>query len=148
MVYMKQAEGFSSSANEHLVCKLNKSMYSLKQASRQWYLKFHEVISSFGFEENVMDNYIYHKVSGSKICYLVLYMDDIFLATNDVETLYEVKQFLSNKFDMKDMGEASYVIGIKISRHFGFVSRDLYQQSLREISDENFFTKSNSHSEG
>ena len=88
---MKQPEGFSSSVNEHLVCKLNKSIYDLKQASRQWYLKFHEVVSSFSFEENVMDNCIYHKISGSKIFFLVLYVDDIFLATNDMGTLYEVK---------------------------------------------------------
>jgi len=58
-VYMKQPEGFFSSNGEHLVYKLNKSIYGLKQASGQWYLKFHEVISSFGFEENVMDNCIY-----------------------------------------------------------------------------------------
>ena len=116
VVYMKEPEGFSSSESEYLVCKLNKSIYGLKQAPQQWYLKFHEVISSFGFEENVMDNCIYHKVSGSKICYLVLYVDNIFLATNDLGTLHEVKQFLSKNFDMKDMGESSYVIGIKIHR--------------------------------
>ena len=58
-VYMKQLEGFSSSKGEHLVCKLKKSIYGLKQASRQWYLKFHEVITSFGFEENIMDQCIY-----------------------------------------------------------------------------------------
>jgi len=58
-VYMKQPEGFSSSKGEHLVCKLKKSIYGLKQASRQWYLRFHEVISSFGFVENVMDQCIY-----------------------------------------------------------------------------------------
>ena len=52
---MKQPKGFFSSDCEHLVYKLNKSIYELKQASRQWYLKFHVVISSFGFEENVMD---------------------------------------------------------------------------------------------
>ena len=63
-----------------------------------------------------MDNCIYHKVSGSKICYLVLYVDDILLATNDVGKLYEVKQFLSKNFDMKDIGGASYVICIKIHR--------------------------------
>ena len=43
-------------------------------------------------------------------------MDDILLATNDKGLLCEVKQFLSKNFDMKDMGEASYVIGIKIHR--------------------------------
>ena len=113
---MKQPEGFLSSVGEHLVCKLNKSIYWLKQSFYQWYLKFHEVITSFGFEENIMDQCIYQKVSGSKICFLVLYVDDILLATNDKGMLYEVKQFLSNNFDMKDMGEASYVIGIKIHR--------------------------------
>jgi transposase InsO family protein len=115
-VYMKQPEGFPSSDGEQLVCKLKKSLYGLKQASRQWYLKFHNVISSFGFVENIMDQCIYLKVSGSKICFLVLYVDDILLATNDKGLLYEVKQFLSKNFDMKDMGEASYVIGIKIHR--------------------------------
>jgi hypothetical protein len=79
-------------------------------------LKFHSVISSFGFVENIMDQCIYQKVNGSKICFLVLYVDDILLTTNDKGLLHEVKQFLSKNFDMKDMGEASYVIGIKIHR--------------------------------
>ena len=58
-VYMKQPEGFSSREGEHLVCKLKKSIYGLKQASRQWYYKFHGVITSFGFIENPMDQCIY-----------------------------------------------------------------------------------------
>ena len=136
-VYMKIPEGFSSSDGEHLVCKLNKSMYGLKQASRQWHLKFHEVVSSFGFEENVMDNCIYHTINGSKICFLVLYVDDILLATNDMGTLYEVKQFLSKNFDMKVMGEASYVIGIKIhterSRGILGLSQETYVNKVLDI---------------
>ena len=60
---MKQPEGFSSREGEHLVCKLKKSIYGLKQASRQWYYKFHGVITSFGFIENPMDQCIYQKVS-------------------------------------------------------------------------------------
>ncbi|RZB91262.1 Retrovirus-related Pol polyprotein from transposon TNT 1-94 [Glycine soja] len=115
-VYMKQPEGFFSSNSEHLVYKLNKFIYGLKQASRQWYLNFHEVITSFDFEENIMDQCIYQKVSRSKICFLVLYVDDILLATDDKNFLYEVKKFLSKNFDMKDMGYASYVIGIEIHR--------------------------------
>ena len=107
---MKQLVGFSFSDSEHLAYKLNKSIYGLKQASCQWYLKFHEVITSFGFEENIMDQCIYQKVSASKICFLQLYVDDILVASNDKDLLYEVKQFLSKNFDMKDMGKASYVI--------------------------------------
>ena len=53
-VYMKQPEVFISNGNDHMVCKLKKSIYGLRQASRQWHLKFHDVISSFGFMENVM----------------------------------------------------------------------------------------------
>ena len=56
---MKQLERFSSNEGEHLVCKLKKFIYGLKQASRQWYLKFHEVITLFGFEENIIDQCIY-----------------------------------------------------------------------------------------
>ena len=115
-VYMKQPEGFSYREGEHLVCKLKKSIHGLKQASHQWYYKFHGVITSFGFIENPMDQCIYQKVSGSKTCFLVLYVDDILLATNDKGMMHGVKQFLSKNFDMKDMGEASYVIGIKIHR--------------------------------
>jgi len=63
-----------------------------------------------------MDQCIYHKVSRSKICFLVLYVDDILLATNDWGLLHKVKKFLSKNFDMKDMGDASYVIGINIHR--------------------------------
>ena len=61
-VYLKQPEGFSSSEGEHLIFKLNKSIYVLKQAFHQWNLKLYEVIASFGFEENIMDQCIYHNV--------------------------------------------------------------------------------------
>ena len=54
--------------------------------------------------------------SGHKICFLILYVDDILLAANDKGLLHEIKQFLSENFDMKDMGEVSYIIGIKIHR--------------------------------
>ena len=63
-----------------------------------------------------MDQCIYHKVNGSKIIFLVLYLDDILLASNDLGLLHEVKRFLSQQFDMKDMGETSYAIGINIER--------------------------------
>ena len=54
-VYMDQPEGFSIKRKEQMVFKLNKSIYELKQASRQWYLKFNDTITSFGFKENTID---------------------------------------------------------------------------------------------
>ena len=115
-VFMDQPEGFVVDGKEQLVCKLKKSIYGLKQASRQWYLKFNDTITSFGFNENIVDRCIYLKISGSKFIILVLYVDDILLATNDLGLLRQTKDFLSKNFEMKDMGEASYVIGIEISR--------------------------------
>ncbi|GAA0144422.1 hypothetical protein LIER_04872 [Lithospermum erythrorhizon] len=59
----------------------------------------------------------------------VLYVDDVLLATNDKEFLYEVKQFLLSNFDMKDMGEAFYVIGIKIHRDRSRGNLRLFQEA-------------------
>ena len=64
----------------------------------------------------MVDDCIYHKFSGSKHIYLVLYVDDILLATNDIGMLHETKKFLSKKFEMKDLGDASFVLGIQIHR--------------------------------
>ena len=63
-----------------------------------------------------MDQCIYLKVSGSKFIFLVLYVDDILLASNDLGLLHEIKQLLCKIFDMKDLGEASFVLGIQIHR--------------------------------
>ena len=65
---------------------------------------------------NHADEYIYHKFSGSKYIFLVLYVDDILLATKDMNLLRDTNNFLSNNFDMKDIGNASYVLGIQIYR--------------------------------
>jgi len=116
-VYIDQLVGFSVERKEHMLCKLEKSIYGLKQISRQWYLKFNDTIVSFGFKENTVDRCIYLKVSESKVIFLILYVDDILLATNDLGLLHETKKFLSSNLEMKDIGKTSYVIGIKIFRN-------------------------------
>jgi hypothetical protein len=63
-----------------------------------------------------VDNYIYVKFKGKDFTILVLYVDDILLARSDKNMLYETKSFLSSNFDMKDLGDASYVLGIEIHR--------------------------------
>lgn len=115
-IYMVQPPHFELEDPKGMVCQLKKSIYGLKQASRQWYFKFAQVIVSFGFEANQIDECIYHKFSGSKVMFLVLYVDDILLATNDINMLRETKKFLYRFFEMKDLGEASYVLGLMIHR--------------------------------
>jgi hypothetical protein len=75
---------------------------------------FDEATRKFGFKENMEDNCIYAKFKNEKFVFLVLYVDDILLASSDVHLLLETKRFLSSHFDMKDIGEASYVLGIEI----------------------------------
>ena len=71
-----------------MVCKLKMFIYGLKQASRQWYFKFHEILITFGFKENLVDQCIYFKISGSKICIIVLYVDDMLLASNNMGMIF------------------------------------------------------------
>jgi len=111
-IYIVQPENFVSGDPKNKVCKLKKSIYGLKQASRQWYYKFHQVVVSFGFKTNIVEDCMYHRFSGSKHIFLILYVGDILLATNDKENLHETKRFLSKKFEMKDLGEASFILGI------------------------------------
>nr|KYP38279.1 Retrovirus-related Pol polyprotein from transposon TNT 1-94 [Cajanus cajan] len=115
-IYMMQPENFVSGDSKSMVCKLKKSIYGLKQASRQWYHKFHQVITSYGFEANIVDDCVYHKFSRSKYIFLVLYVDYILLASSDIGLLHETKRFLIKNFEMKDLGEVSFVLGIKILR--------------------------------
>jgi hypothetical protein len=115
-VYMTQLKGFVVKGKEHMGCHMRNSIYGLNQTSRQWYLKFDETIRSFGFKENEEDNYIYAKFRSGKFIFLILYADDILLASSDVSLLLETKRFLSSNFDIKDLGEASFVPGIEIHR--------------------------------
>jgi hypothetical protein len=86
---MDQSKGFLVERKEHMVRKLKKSIYKVKQASKQWYLKFNDIIISFEFKENTVDWCINSKVSGSKFIFLILYVDGILFVSNDLDLLYK-----------------------------------------------------------
>ncbi|KAM1427662.1 hypothetical protein ACFXTO_020187 [Malus domestica] len=115
-LYMTQPEGFVSKSEKTKVCKLQRSIYGLKQASRSWNIRFDTEIKTFGFTQNEDDNCVYQKVVGNAVVFLVLYVDDILLFGNDTAILSSVKVWLSKTFHMKDLGDASYVLGIKLYR--------------------------------
>ncbi|CAA0820091.1 cysteine-rich RLK (RECEPTOR-like protein kinase) 8, partial [Striga hermonthica] len=101
---------------EHLVCKLKRSIYGLKQASRSWNIRFDEVVQSYGFTQCPDEHCVYKKSDGNVVVFLGLYVDDILLIGNSVKMLSDVKVWLSKQFDMKDLGEVGHVLGIKVIR--------------------------------
>ena len=101
-VYMTQLEGFVDPRFARMVCKLLRSIYGLKQASRRWNIHFDETVKEFGFIQNEDELCVYKKVSGSHVAFLVLYVDDILLIGNDIPSLQAVKTWLGKNFSMKD----------------------------------------------
>ncbi|GJS04091.1 putative RNA-directed DNA polymerase [Tanacetum coccineum] len=87
-----------------------------RDASRSWNLCLHEKVTQFGFSRSEDESCVYVKVSGSVVVFLILYVDDILLIGNDISTLQSVKDWLGKCFAMKDLGDAAYILGIKIYR--------------------------------
>ncbi|GJX29177.1 retrotransposon protein, putative, ty1-copia subclass [Tanacetum coccineum] len=115
-VYMEQPEGFVNPKYPNRVCKLKRSIYGLKQASRQWNKRFDDEIKKFGFTQNRDEPCVFLKASGSNVTFLILYVDDILIMGNNIPMLQDVKSYLRRCFAMKDLGEAAYILGIKIYR--------------------------------
>nr|GEU72224.1 retrotransposon protein, putative, Ty1-copia subclass [Tanacetum cinerariifolium] len=115
-VYMEKPECFVNPKYPNRVCKLKRSIYGLKQASRQWNKRFDDEIKKFGFTQDRDEPCVYLKASGSNITFLILYLDDILIMGNNISMLQSVKSYLGRCFAMKDLGEAAYILRIKIYR--------------------------------
>ena len=100
-IYIEQSEGFISNGNEQKFCKLQMSIYGLKQASQSWNIRFDETIKVFDFIRNLDEHCVYKKVSRSAVTFLVLYVDDILLIGNDVGMLQATKAWLYTNFSIK-----------------------------------------------
>nr|GEW48367.1 retrotransposon protein, putative, Ty1-copia subclass [Tanacetum cinerariifolium] len=98
------------------VCKLQRTIYSLKQASRSWNKRSDEEIKKFGFVQNLDEPCVYQKAIGSNVTFLILYVDDIIIMGNHIPSLQSVKSYLGKCFAMKYFREAEFILGIKIYR--------------------------------
>ena len=115
-IYMEQPEGFIASGQENKVCKLVKSLYGLKQAPKQWHQKFDQVMMESGFRINECDKCIYVKNTTHGYVILCLYVDDMLIIGSDDKIIRSTKDMLKSRFDMKDMGLADVILGVKITR--------------------------------
>jgi hypothetical protein len=115
-IYMAQPEGHVRPGEENLVCKLNKSLYGLKQAGRAWYEKIHNELIKLNFTRLETDNCIYISRSQGRTTVIALYVDDLLLLSNCMTDLVDIKRRLSDRFEMKDLSEVRFILGIKVER--------------------------------
>jgi hypothetical protein len=95
------------------VCKLKKALYGLKQAPRAWYRRIDSFLTSLGFTKSKADSNLYFKVMNDEHVILLLYVDDLFL-TSEEKLITECKKKLAAKFGMKDLGLMHYFLGLEV----------------------------------
>jgi len=129
---MEQHIGFLSNGQKDKVCHLKRSIYGLKQSFRSCYFRFHEVITLFGLSMILEDYYMYVRRTTKGTIFLILYAGDILLVENNLEMIEATKKWLPSVFEMKDIGEAKYVLSIKIFINCsGFVPRCVIKKVLK-----------------
>lgn len=113
-IYMKIPEGFV--VKDGLVCKLNKALYGLKQAPYRWNYRFNEFAERHQLKRSQHDPCLYVKTTESSVIYLLLYVDDIIIASNRIDEIKFLKQKLSQNFEMHDMGDLRQFLGINVRK--------------------------------
>jgi hypothetical protein len=133
-IYMSLPPGLRRQGEDHLVCRLHKSLYGLKQASRQWFAKFSEAMHSAGFIQSRADYSLFTRKQGMSFTVLLIYVDDILITGNDLVNIAATKQFLHKHFHIKDLGDLKYFLGIEVStsKNGIFISQRKYALEVIE----------------
>ncbi|RWR98561.1 hypothetical protein B4U79_05827, partial [Dinothrombium tinctorium] len=112
-LYMEQPEGYIREDTNHLVCRLKKSIYGLKQAPRSWNKKLHKFLEKMEFEQNPCDWCIYTKKTEEEFIMVLVYVDDILIASKNIASIQHLKTNLCENFSMKDLDEVKHILGIE-----------------------------------
>ena len=116
-VYMVLPEGYKHNSSIHNpVCKLQKSLYGLKQANRQWFTKLTIFLINKGFTQSYADTSLLTYKQGGYYLALVIYVGDILLIGNNLSLINHIKQQLDTTFSIKDLGSLNYYLGIEFMR--------------------------------
>jgi hypothetical protein len=127
-IYMQQPEGTVKPGQERLVWRLRKALYGLKQAPRMWYRKLDQYLQELGFTRSDADHSVYVRrdtARGSMVI-IAVYVDDLVI-TGDTALVTATKAALGQRFDMKDLGEVHWLLGIEVARR-----GDTFQLSQRK----------------
>ena len=135
-VYMTIPPGVPH-AHSNQVCKLSKSLYGLKQASRKWYEKLTTIVLSNGYKQAAFDASLFTKSTYSSFIVLLVYVDDVILAGNTFSEFSLIKGVLHHAFKIKDIGQLKYFLGLEVARSKSGISlcQRKYCLDLLEDSD-------------
>lgn len=113
-IYMEQPEGYDviSQTSGKMVCKLEKSLYGLKQSGRNWNKMLHDYLCENDFVQNPADHCVYKRETEQEKVIMLIWVDDLLIAASDERALKTVKEMLTEKFQMKDLGRLKTFLGI------------------------------------
>jgi len=116
-IYMKVSPGFEEE-NMGKICKLYRSLYGLKQSSRVWFKKFSSTLINFRYKQGATDYTLFtkHGENGNKAI-LIMYVDDIIIIGDDIQEISTLKHRLGDEFEVKDLGEMKYFLGMEVARN-------------------------------
>ncbi|XP_057246849.1 retrovirus-related Pol polyprotein from transposon RE1 [Beta vulgaris subsp. vulgaris] len=112
-VYLKPPKGFQG-GKEGQVCRLKKSLYGLKQASRQWNIELTQHFLAHGYTQSKRDYSMFTKKHSGKQTIILVYVDDLLISGDDDVEIQKIKDSLDSAFTIKDLGAIRYFLGIEL----------------------------------
>lgn len=112
-VYMEVPKGIPNPSNK--VCRLRKSLYGIKQASRRWFTKLNFTLVGLGYQQSKIDYSLFLNKSSTSITIIVVYVDDILITGLDQREFQHVKHHHDSYFGIKDLGKLHYFLGLEVS---------------------------------
>jgi len=113
-MYMEQPLGYVDQTHPNLVCKLKKTLYSLKQALRTWSDKIGQYLVTSGFQTSNVDFSLYVKNIDYGIVVIIIYVDDLIIIGDSDANIFDLKKLLKQKFEMKVLGKLYYFLDIEV----------------------------------
>ena len=116
-VYVKQPEGFEVKGSEEKVYRLSKALYGLKQAPRAWNYKLNKILRELRFTRCSKEASLYQKKQNEDTLVVAVYVDDLLVTGSNLVMIYEFKNEMAAKFEMSDLRELTYYLGIEVLQH-------------------------------
>jgi hypothetical protein len=133
-VYMTVPDGVHC-AKPNQVCKLQKSLYGLKQASRQWYAKLTSLLVKEGYKQSNADHSLFTLSQQDEFTALLIYVDDIILSGTSLHEIDRIKTILDNNFKIKDLGVVKYFLGLEVAHSKAGISISQRKYCLDLLND-------------